>query len=55
MRVDLKMYGVIMDAQVTENKRTDSGQNQLASNSTVATRAHVIKTSFYRIKSAVPG
>ena len=37
MRVDLKMYNVVMDAQmflpqVTENKRTDPGQNQPASN-----------------------
>ena len=37
MRVDLKMYDEIMDAhmflpQVTEDKRTDTGQNQPASN-----------------------
>ena len=42
MRIDLKMYDVIMDAQmflpqVTENKRTDPGQNQ---------PAHVSKASF---------
>ena len=37
MRIDLKMYDVVMDSQmflpqVTENKRTDPGQNQPASN-----------------------
>ena len=37
MRVDLKIYDVVMDThmflpQVTENKRTDPGHNQPASN-----------------------
>ena len=49
MRVDLKMYDEIMDAhmflpQVTENKRTDPGQNQPASNN--GNPGHVNKTYF---------